>query len=46
MSFNYYFQNIHELPKSMAFSLSILAIGSIFSGYFLKDFFVGFGTIF
>jgi hypothetical protein len=46
MSFHYYFQNIHELPKSMAFSLCILALGSIFSGYFLKDFFVGFGTIF
>jgi hypothetical protein len=30
----------------MGFSLFILAIGSIFSGFFLKDVFVGFGNNF
>jgi hypothetical protein len=30
----------------MGFSLSILSIGSLFSGYLLKDAFVGIGTIF
>jgi hypothetical protein len=30
----------------MAFSLLVLSVGSLFSGYFLKDAFVGFGTIF
>jgi NADH:ubiquinone oxidoreductase subunit 5 (subunit L)/multisubunit Na+/H+ antiporter MnhA subunit len=46
MSFRYYVQNIHELPKNMGFSLFILSFGSIFSGYFLKDLFVGFGNNF
>lgn len=44
--FRYYLQNIHELPRNMGFSLSILSIGSLFSGYLLKDAFVGIGTIF
>jgi NADH-ubiquinone oxidoreductase chain 5 len=44
--FKYYINNIHELPKTMAFSLVILSIGSLFSGYFLKEVFVGIGTIF
>jgi proton-translocating NADH-quinone oxidoreductase chain L len=44
--FKYYVQNIHELPKNMAFSLTSLSIGSLFSGYFLKDAFVGIGTTF
>jgi len=30
----------------MGFALGVLSIGSLFSGYFLKDIFVGFGTIF
>jgi hypothetical protein len=30
----------------MAFSLTILSIGSLFSGYFLKDAFVGIGSNF
>lgn len=46
MSFRYYYQKIHELPLNMAFALSVLSIGSMFSGYFLKDFFVGFGINF
>lgn len=46
LSFKYCAQNIHELPNSMAFSLLVLSVGSLFSGYFLKDAFVGFGTIF
>ena len=46
MSFRYYVQNIHELPKNMGFSLFILSFGSIFSGYFLKDLFIGFGNNF
>jgi len=44
--FKYYLQNIHELPKNMAFALTILSIGSLFSGYLLKDGFVGIGSCF
>lgn len=44
--FKYYLQNIHELPKNMAFSLSTLSIGSLFFGYLLKDAFVGIGSPF
>lgn len=39
-------ENIHELPKKMAFVLAILALGSIFLGYLIKDLFVGLGTDF
>jgi hypothetical protein len=46
MTFRYYAQQTHELPRSMAFSLFVLSVGSLFSGYLLKDSFVGFGTIF
>lgn len=46
ISFKYYVQKAHELPISMGFSLIILSIGSLFSGYILKDSFVGIGTIF
>ena len=46
MSLRFYFQNIHELPKSMGFALFILSMGSIFSGFFLKDLFIGFGSNF
>jgi NADH:ubiquinone oxidoreductase subunit 5 (subunit L)/multisubunit Na+/H+ antiporter MnhA subunit len=45
MSFKYYVQNISELPINMGFSLFILALGSIFSGWLLKDLFIGFGNI-
>ena len=44
--FKYYLQNIHELPRNMGFSLIILSFGSLFSGYLLKDAFVGIGTTF
>jgi proton-translocating NADH-quinone oxidoreductase chain L len=44
--FKYYVQNIHELPKSMAFALIILSLGSLFFGYFSKDAFVGIGSTF
>jgi hypothetical protein len=30
----------------MAFALVVLSIGTLFSGYFLKDAFVGIGTTF
>jgi hypothetical protein len=30
----------------MGFALSVLALGSLFSGYILKDAFVGIGTLF
>jgi NADH-ubiquinone oxidoreductase chain 5 len=39
-------QNVHELPFRMAIALAVLAIGSIFLGYFTKDLFVGLGTDF
>jgi proton-translocating NADH-quinone oxidoreductase chain L len=39
-------QRVHELPYSMALSLGILVVGSLFSGYFLRDAFVGIGTTF
>lgn len=41
-----YLTNIHELTTSMAFSLAVLAFGSIFLGYLAKDLFIGFGTLF
>jgi len=46
ISFKYYVQKAHELPNSMGFALAVLSIGSLFSGYVLKDSFVGVGTIF
>jgi len=42
----YYLQNIHELPNKMGFALSVLSVGSLFSGFLLKDAFVGIGTSF
>lgn len=36
----------HELTTKMAFSLAVLAIGSIFLGFFTRDLFIGFGTNF
>lgn len=46
MSFRYYVEQVHELPWNMGFSLFILSIGSLFSGYILKDLFVGHGSNF
>jgi hypothetical protein len=40
----YAFQRSYESPKIMMFVLFILTIGSIFSGYFLQDAFVGIGS--
>lgn len=37
---------VHEMSIIMAFPLILLALGSIFFGYFTKDFFVGIGTDF
>ena len=37
---------IHEGSKLLSLPLIILVIGSLFSGYLLKDMFVGFGSIF
>jgi NADH-ubiquinone oxidoreductase chain 5 len=44
--FKHYVQNIHELPKSMGFALAVLSVGSLLSGFFLKDAFVGIGSTF
>jgi len=46
MSYKFYIQNVHELPQNMGFSLFILSFGSLFSGYILKDSFVGSGSTF
>ena len=35
------FNKAHESPKVMTISLAFLAIGSIFSGIFLSDYFIG-----
>ena len=39
-------QSIHELPQSMGYVLVVLMAGSVFSGYFLRDPFVGVGSVF
>ena len=39
-------KNIHDAPFIMAFPLMILALGSIFVGYFAKDMMIGLGTDF
>lgn len=39
-------KNIHDVPLGMAVPLMVLCFGSIFSGYFFKDIFVGPGTDF
>jgi NADH-ubiquinone oxidoreductase chain 5 len=41
-----YMIHAHELTPSMAFSLAVLSIGSIFLGYMARDLFIGFGTEF
>lgn len=45
-SFRYNLLKIHEGDIFLTYPLLILILGSIFSGYFLKDVFVGFGSIF
>ena len=45
-SFRYNLIKIHEGNKKLSLFLLILVIGSIFSGYLLKDLFIGFGSIF
>ena len=45
-SYKAYMQSIHELPRNMALTLSVLIVGSIFSGYILKQSFIGFGSNF
>jgi NADH:ubiquinone oxidoreductase subunit 5 (subunit L)/multisubunit Na+/H+ antiporter MnhA subunit len=44
--FKFYIQQTHELLPTMGFALVILFFGSIFSGFLLKDMFVGFGNTF
>lgn len=39
-----YLPNVGESGFRIAFSLAILAIPSVFSGYLFKDFFIGFGS--
>jgi NADH:ubiquinone oxidoreductase subunit 5 (subunit L)/multisubunit Na+/H+ antiporter MnhA subunit len=46
LTFKFTTQNTHELTKSMGFALLLLSIGSVFSGFFLKDVFCGIGTTF
>ena len=46
ISFRYYSQQLHELPENMGLSLFFLSFGSLFSGFFLKDMFVGVGSPF
>jgi NADH-ubiquinone oxidoreductase chain 5 len=45
-SYKYHFEQAHEAPFIMALPLMILAVGSIFIGYFTKDMFIGLGTNF
>jgi NADH-ubiquinone oxidoreductase chain 5 len=46
LSFKYYIQHTHELPQSMGFSLCVLVLGSLLSGFFCKDAFIGIGSTF
>lgn len=41
-----YLAHAHELTPRMAFSLAILALGSIFFGFLGRDLFIGLGTAF
>ena len=44
--FKHTFSNFHETSSTMIFVLSILCVGSMFSGFVLKDIFVGMGSDF
>ena len=39
-------EHAHDAPPAMAFPLGVLAIGSIFAGYFTRDMIIGVGTDF
>lgn len=39
-------KSTHELPQEMGIPLAILSIGSIFTGYLSRDFFIGLGSDF
>lgn len=39
-----YLRHTHELVEDMAYPLAVLAIGSLFFGYFARDLFIGFGN--
>jgi len=41
-----YLTHTHELSPNLAIPLAILALGSIFFGFFARDLFIGFGTMF
>ena len=41
---NYNYEKIHESPKSMMIPLILLAVGSIFTGLFFKDLFIGYNS--
>ncbi len=41
---NCMFEKIHECPKLMMIPLIILALGSIFAGFFFKDLFIGYDS--
>jgi proton-translocating NADH-quinone oxidoreductase chain L len=43
-TFKFYLQGAHELTYNMAFSLFVLSVGSILSGFILQVFFVGLGN--
>jgi proton-translocating NADH-quinone oxidoreductase chain L len=45
-SYKYYIQNAYESCSLIGCSLFILCFGSIFSGFFLKDAYTGFGNVF
>jgi NADH-ubiquinone oxidoreductase chain 5 len=44
--FKHFIKNLHGLDQTMAFVLTTLAFGSIFSGYLFKDLFIGLGSDF
>lgn len=41
-----YLVHAHELTPNLALPLALLALGSIFFGFFARDLFIGFGTMF
>ena len=45
-SFKHIIRDVHDTPFLMAIPLFILALGSIFIGYFSKDMFIGLGSSF
>jgi len=45
-AYKQFIKNAHESPLAMLIPLFILSVGSIFSGYFSKDIFIGLGSDF